>query len=162
MLYVVYNYFMKLYLVQHGDAVSKEVDPERPLSPQGEEEVHQIAEFLRANDHKVSRVLHSGKLRARQTAEILAETLLNNGAVEVVEGISPNDPVRGFSFEAHKIKHDTMLVGHLPFMAKMVSYLVTGKEESAIVSYMPGSVVCLQQDSEEHWQVQWMLRPDTL
>jgi phosphohistidine phosphatase len=55
-----------------------------------------------------------------------------------------------------------MVVGHLPFMAKMVSYLVTGNEDSNIVAFKPGSVVCLQQDAEEHWQIQWMLRPDIL
>lgn len=153
---------MKIYLVQHGDAVSKEDDPERPLSAKGEGDVHHIAEFLKAADHKVNAVLHSGKLRAQQTAEILADDLLNNGDVEVVEGIKPNDPVQDFSFGAHNIKNDTMIVGHLPFMVKMVSYLVTGKEEPAIVAYMPGSVVCLEQDPEERWLVKWMLRPDTL
>jgi phosphohistidine phosphatase len=55
-----------------------------------------------------------------------------------------------------------MIVGHMPFMAKMVSYLVTGNENQAIVAYRPGSVVCLKQNPEESWQIQWMLRPDTL
>ncbi len=153
---------MKLYLVQHGMPVSKDIDPGRPLSPQGEKDISKMAEFLRASDHTVSRVLHSGKMRAHQTAEILAEALLISGEVEVIDGINPNDPVQDFSLRAHKFKHDTMIVGHLPFMAKMVSYLVTGNEDQAIVAYKPGSVVCLQQVPEEPWQIQWMLRPDTL
>lgn len=153
---------MKLYLVQHGEAIPKEVDPERPLSPQGKKDISNMAEFLKTSGHTVNRVLHSGKLRARQTAGILAESLLKNGKVEVVDGINPNDPVQDFSFKAHKIKYDTMIVGHLPFMAKMVSRLVTGNEDQVIVAYIPGSVVCLQQDPEEHWQIEWMLRPDTL
>ncbi len=153
---------MKLYLVQHGMPVSKDIDPGRPLSPQGEKDISKMAEFLRASDHTVSRVLHSGKMRAHQTAEILAEALLISGEVEVIDGINPNDPVQDFSLRAHKFKHDTMIVGHLPFMAKMVSYLVTGNEDQVIVAYIPGSVVSLQQVPEEPWQIQWMLRPDTL
>jgi phosphohistidine phosphatase len=153
---------MKLYLVQHGEAMSKEVDPGRPLSSQGEEDISEIAESLRLAGHTVDRVLHSGKMRAHQTAEILAEALLISGEVDVIDGINPNDPVQELSLKVHKLKHNTMIVGHLPFMAKMVSYLVTGNEDSTIVAYKPGSVVCLQQDHEEHWQIQWMLRPDTL
>ncbi len=153
---------MKLYLVQHGESVSKDVDPGRPLSAHGENDVKQLAESLRVSGLTVNKVLHSSKMRAHQTAEILGEALLISGEVEVTDGINPNDPVQGFSIRAHKFKHDTMVVGHLPFMAKMVSYLVTGNEDADIVAFKPGSVVCLQQDGEEHWQVQWMLRPDTL
>lgn len=153
---------MKLYLVQHGESVSKDVDPGRPLSSQGEKDIEQLAESLRASGITVDTVLHSSKMRAHQSAEILGEVLLVSGEVEVTDGINPNDPVPDFSLRVHKFKHDTMVVGHLPFMAKMVSYLVTGNEDSEIVAYKPGSVVCLQQDTEEHWQIQWMLRPDTL
>lgn len=157
-----YNYIMKLYLVQHAMPVSKDIDPGRPLSPQGEKDISKMAELMRTSDHTVSRVLHSGKMRAHQTAEILAEALLISGEVEVIDGINPNDPVQDFSLRAHKFEHDTMIVGHLPFMAKMVSYLVTGNEDQAIVAYKPGSVVCLKKNPEEPWQIQWMLRPDTL
>ena len=55
-----------------------------------------------------------------------------------------------------------MLVGHLPFMAKLVSMLVTGKEQPIIVNYQPGTVVCVARDDEGCWQVEWMLRPDTV
>ncbi len=153
---------MKLYLVQHAMPVSKDIDPGRPLSPEGEKDISKMAEFLRASDHTVSRILHSGKMRARQTAEILAEALLISGEVETTDGINPNDPVQYFSLRAHKFEHDTMIVGHMPFMAKMVSYMVTGNEDQAIVAYRPGSVICLKQNPEELWQIQWMLRPDTL
>ncbi len=153
---------MKLYLVQHGEAVSKDVDPGRSLSPQGEVDVSKMAESLRVSGLTVNRVLHSSKMRAHQTAEIFREALLISGEVEVIDGINPNDPVQDFSLRTHKFKHDTMVVGHLPFMTKMVSYLLTGNEDMVIVAYKPGSVVCLQQDPEEHWQIQWMLRPDTL
>lgn len=153
---------MKLYLVQHGMPVPEDIDPGRPLSPEGEKDVRNMADVLKASDHTVNRVLHSGKIRARQTAEILAEALLISGEVEPIEGINPNDPVQYFTLRLSEFKDDTMIVGHQPFMPKMVSYLTTGNEDHAIVAYKPGSVVCLQQDHEDFWQIQWMLRPDTL
>ena len=152
----------KLYLVQHGEAVSKDVDPGRPLSPVGEEDVKKISEFLQNSGASVDRILHSGKMRAHQTAEILAEKLLHEGEVEAITGINPNDPVTDFSPKIRKLQHDVMLVGHLPFMAKLASYLVTGQEEPVIVAFKPGSVVCLEQNEAGDWQVQWMIRPDSI
>ena len=152
---------MKLYLVQHGEAVSKEEDPERPLSAKGKKDVMKLAACLNTAGHRVDLVLHSGKLRAAQTADILAEAILAEGAIDVREDMKPNDAVQDFLFD--KNNKDTMLVGHLPFMARMVSYLVTGKDGPAIVKYQPGSIVCLEKDEEEEsWQIQWMLRPDTV
>lgn len=153
---------MKLYLVQHGEALAKDVDPDRPLSPGGEKDIRNMAGFLQAAGVGVDRVLHSGKLRARQSAEILVEALLAGGAPETIEGIGPNDPVEEFSTIIDQFDRDTMVVGHLPFMARMVSCLVNGQSEPAIVDYKPGSVVCLEQDGEEHWRVQWLLRPGLL
>lgn len=153
---------MKLFLVQHGLAVSKEVDPGRPLDPGGEEGVRRIAEHLRQTGMTVNSILHSGKMRAHQTADILADALLISGEPEPISGLKPGDPVRDFARNVDRFEQDTMVVGHLPFMARMVAYLVTGNEDLEIVAYKPGSIVCLQKDSDKHWQIQWMLRPDTL
>jgi phosphohistidine phosphatase len=146
---------MRLYLVQHGEAEAKEVDPERPLSPQGEADVGRLAEFLRGREAPV-RVLHSGKTRARQTAEILAAAL--GGEVAATGGIAPNDPVEVWAADLDGLAGDTMVVGHLPFMARAVSWLLTGRDDP-LVAYQPGSVVCLER-SEQVWTLAWMLRPE--
>lgn len=153
---------MKLYLVQHGEAVSKEVDPGRPLSPSGERDVARMMETLYKSGVIVDRVLHSGKMRAHQTAKILAGKLLVKGEPEGMDGINPNDPVQAFSVKIQQLNRDTMVVGHLPFMAKLVAYLTTGEDGFDIVGYQPGSVVCLEQDPEQKWRINWMLRPDLI
>ena len=153
---------MKIYLVQHGEALAKEVDPGRPLSPEGERDVARMMETLNNSGVSVDRILHSGKMRALQTAELLAENLLRKGEPEAIDGINPNDPVQAFCMKIHQLKRDTMVVGHLPFMAKLVAYLATGDEELDVVAYQPGSIVCLEQDSEQKWRICWMLRPDFL
>jgi Histidine phosphatase superfamily (branch 1) len=66
---------MRLYLMQHGAALAKDVDPARPLSEQGEQDVRRIAAFLARAGVGVGRIWHSGKRRAEQTAELLAAAL---------------------------------------------------------------------------------------
>ena len=151
---------MQLYLVQHGEALSKDVDPGRPLSAKGAQDVARITKQLNQAGVTLNRVLHSGKMRARQTAEILADKLLLKGDAEQAGGINPNDAVAVFSMKVHQLKNDTMVIGHLPFMARLVAYLTTGDEELDIVAYRPGSVVCLEKDPEQKWRIIWMLRPD--
>lgn len=154
---------MKLYLVQHGEALTKDMDPGRPLSPQGEKDVQKTATFLREAGVSVDRILHSGKMRARQSAEILAGGLLTTtGNIETAEGINPTDSVKDFSAEINGFEQDTMVVGHLPFMTHMVSYLVSGEADGKFVDYRPGSVVCLEKGEENRWIILWMLRPELL
>ena len=121
-----------------------------------------MARFLGKSGVSADRILHSGKMRARQTAEILADKLLLKGEVEAITDINPDDSVRDFAGKLHKLKHDTMLVGHLPFMARLVACLTTGNTDHEIVAYQPGSIVCLEPDTEQNWRLQWMLRPDLI
>ncbi len=154
---------MKLYLVQHGEALSKDEDPGRPLSPRGEDEVRRIAGFLQQAGVETERILHSGKMRAQQTADLLAEALLSRqGEIEAVDGIAPDDPVEVFAIKLRELNADSMVVGHLPFMARLVTYLAGSDAGTPLVAYRPGSVVCLDQDDGGRWLIQWMLRPDLL
>jgi len=153
---------MKLYLVQHGEAVSKQEDPARPLSEQGMQDVQAVAAFLGDAGIKLARVWHSGKRRAEQTAEILARVVLSGGRAEVIEGISPNDPVGEFATDADVWEEDTLVAGHLPFMSRLVSLLTTGETGTGLVQYQPGSLVCLERVDAERWVILWMIRPDML
>lgn len=151
-----------LYLVQHGEAVSKEVDADRPLSTQGVAEVIRLAAFLAAAGIQFDRVFHSGKTRAQQTADILASSIQEDLKIEQIGGISPNDPVDVFAARLGAMHLPVMIVGHLPFMSRLVSHLVLQHDDPAIVAYQPGSVVCLEKDMSQTWSVSWMLRPALL
>jgi phosphohistidine phosphatase SixA len=63
---------MRLYLVQHGAAKTEAEDPQRGLTDEGRQTVERIAQFLAPLRLALDRIEHSDKLRARQTAEILA------------------------------------------------------------------------------------------
>jgi len=151
---------MKLYLVQHGDTLPKETDPERPLSDKGRADVARMAAFL-APAVRVAHVLHSGRTRARDTAALLAAALGPGGAIEEMAGVGPTDPTDALADAATGWSEDVMVVGHLPFMGRLVSRLVAGSEDAGVVAFAPGSVVCLER-ADGAWTVAWMVRPALL
>jgi phosphohistidine phosphatase len=106
---------MFIYLVRHGDAVPAEVDPARPLSDKGRAEVEATARELLAEGAQVSEIWHSGKLRARQTAEIIARVL---GVKVVIEkkGLKPDDDPAPIAELIRKTDKNILIAGHLPFI----------------------------------------------
>ncbi len=153
---------MRLYLVQHGAALTSEVDPARPLSESGRQDVQAMADFLKGAGIRVERVWHSGKLRAEQTAHLLAKAVLPRGKIEHVGGIGPNDDVAGFASDADVWEQDILVAGHLPLLSRLVARLVMGDPELQVVEFLPGSVVCLERCDIDRWMLLWMIRPDLL
>jgi len=153
---------MKLYLVQHGDAVPKEVDPSRPLSDKGRKDVERVAEFLKSIELKTSIIQHSGKTRAAQTAEIINSKITSINGVIQKGGLAPNDPVIPLKDELMKEKKDIMIVGHLPFLSKLATRLLGGMEEQGLVAFQQGGVVCLKTDEGNNWRLGWMIIPELL
>lgn len=153
---------MKLYLIQHGEATTEEVDPSRPLTAKGRFEVQKMTSFLKGASLGPMVILHSAKARARQTAEILATQLGPDFQVKEREGLTPNDPVKGLANEMSEMANDLMIVGHLPFLGKLASMLLAGSEGKDLVAFRPGGVVCLQRNEDQTWQVAWMVTPELL
>ena len=151
---------MMLILVQHGDALPKESDPDRPLSDAGQRDVQGLVEFLIECGISVSRVIHSGKTRARQTAELLGSALAPGKDIDAHSGLDPNDPTQPFAEEVLSWEDDVLVVGHLPFMDKLVARLVAGNEDRSIVTIRPGAMVCLERTEASDWRVTWMVRPE--
>jgi phosphohistidine phosphatase len=153
---------MKLYLVQHGEACTKEVNPDRPLTDQGETDIDRLATFLKQAEIQAERVIHSGKLRAQQTAERLAKAIAPAIELESSGLINPNDNPKAFDWQSESWDRETLVVGHLPFMAKLVSHLVVEDETRSITAFQPGSIVCLEHTIDGRWQINWMIRPELL
>ena len=153
---------MRLYLVQHGESLAKEVDPDRPLSDKGREDAARLAEFLAERGVQASAVLHSGKTRARQTAEALAARLAPGGRVESASGLDPNDPADAFAELLGGWRDDVLVVGHLPFMDRLVARLVAGREDAGVAAFEPGTMVCLERAEAGAWTIAWMIRPELL
>ena len=148
---------MTLYLVQHGLCLDKEVDPDRSLSQEGRATIIQIAETAANAGITVSTIYHSGKLRALQTAELFSEHL-NEAQVKPVSGLSPLDSAKGFASH-FQFTDKAMIVGYLPFMERLTSYLIIGNQEPTVVKFQNAGIVCLDQDKTDHWYLKWTIMP---
>ena len=151
---------MKLYLVRHGHALDDDVDAKRPLSPAGLAEVERAAAFLKEAGVRVAQVLHSGKTRAKQTAELLADAVGAGGRVEPRAGLNPLDPPAPIAASAARWTEDAMLVGHLPFMPKLASHLLMGRGAAPFAAFATATIVCLERLEDDRWSMVWMLPPE--
>ena len=151
---------MRLYLVQHGEAVDETEDAARPLTEGGRADVQRVAEFAAGAGARPTHVFHSGKLRAEQTAEIIAEALKRAESAAVAEGLKPVDEVRPWAAQVSEHVEDLMLVGHLPFMSRLTSLLLCGDTDMDVVRFRYGAIVCLERDDAGSWRLLWVLAPD--
>jgi phosphohistidine phosphatase len=150
---------MKIYLVQHGEAEPKSVDPARPLTARGREEVERAAAFAARLGVAVHQIRHSGKMRAEQTAESLGRALDPPGGVVAVPGMDPRDDVRPVAEALEREEQPVMLVGHLPFLARLAGRLLVGDEERTPVEFRYAGIVCLSYE-EGRWRVAWAATPE--
>lgn len=153
---------MKIYLARHGVANAAAVDPDKNLSAGGRQEVEKVAAFLAGHkDIQVARVFHSGKPRAQQTAEILAGAMAPGVDIVKIDGINPNDPVEVLAEQINLWTEDSLVVGHLPYMGKLVSLLVTGDQTINSVLFYAATVVCLEK-LEGQWLISWVMGPNSI
>ena len=153
---------MNLYLVQHGQSVPEEVDRERLLSDQGWEDIGKTAAFAARAGVRVDTIWHSGKTRARQTAQALAQALEPRQGPEEAEGLKPLDDPSIWAKRVSDLQHDTILVGHLPHLSRLASLLLTGDSEAEIVGFQMAGIVCLGRGDRGSWSLRWMVIPQTL
>jgi len=150
---------MILYLVQHGLSQPKETDPQKGLSDEGRAEVERIAQVAKGYSVAVKAIKHSGKTRARQTADIFSSFLEPSVPTEAIQGIKPlNDAV--IFAESAESRDGQMIVGHLPFMSRLTSYLICGSVDIPVFKFQNGGIVCLEKEPDDpSWAVKWTLMP---
>jgi len=153
---------MRLWIVQHGDAIAKNVNPDRPLSEKGRSDIERLASYLADCGVHVERVVHSGKTRAQQTANILAAALQARERVEAVKNLNPMDPPDTFAAECAGAAGDFLVAGHMPFVGKLASLLTAACEEATLLGFVPGTAACLERADDGTWSVVCLLRPEFL
>jgi len=154
---------VKLYLMQHGRPLPEEQDPTRPLSPDGIREVEAMAAWLAQVGIRVRAVFHSPKTRARETAQRVFRMLPHGARLEERLGLAPMDDPRMIIDEIAAGSEALMLVGHLPHLGRLATWLLTNgaREEPSLVRFRQGAVLCLARE-EGHWSVAWMVTPELL
>ena len=148
---------LRLYLVQHGEARAADEDPERPLTDTGTQDVDRVARW--GVEHlgvRPARVVHSGKTRARQTAEVWAGLL--EADPEHGDALAPNDDPSTWIERVDATVDDLMLVGHLPHLDRLSESLVTGSSDRSVIGFRPGGLVGLER-TEGGWTISIVLPP---
>lgn len=150
---------MELYLVQHAEAKPEEEDPARPLTERGRKEAARVAHAAADLGLDVAVICHSGKLRAQQTAEILAERLEPRKGLSSMAGLGPKDDPEPIRRAVEQAAEPWMMVGHLPQLGRLSSLLLVGDPEREIVAFRMGAIVCLSQ-GPGGWRLCFVLTPE--
>jgi phosphohistidine phosphatase len=145
---------VRLFLVHHGDAVGPDVDPRRPLSEGGRQAVERLASAAAARGVKPAVIWHSGKLRAKQTAEAFWRACNPFAEFSATRDLQPGDPVEWMRNRLRGESRDIMIAGHYPHLPGLLAALVGGSRPGFP---QHGVVALVSEDEGETWTEEWRL-----
>jgi phosphohistidine phosphatase len=144
---------VKLFLVHHADAVDPDVDTRRPLSAAGAAHAERVAENAGARGARPVVVWHSGKLRARQTAQAFWRVCNALAEFSASADLQPTDPPSRMRDRLRGESRDILIAGHFPHLPGLLSLLVNRD-----VPFPPHGVVALESDDRgESWTELWRI-----
>ena len=160
---------MNLYILRHGIAVDPgspgyAKDADRPLTPEGERKLRRITEALEALGLSFDLILSSPYVRARQTAEIVAEALKARKRLDYADSLAPGGSTKKLVEHLDRLQpppDNVLLVGHEPYLSGLVSLLVSGDEGFGVV-LKKGGLCKLVTESLKHGRcsaLEWLLTP---
>jgi phosphohistidine phosphatase len=147
---------LHLYLVHHGDAVGLEVDARRPLSTRGRAAVERLADEAAQRGAKPDVVWHSGKLRAKQTAEAFWRACNALAELSATRDLQPDDPPAWLRDRLRDESRDVLIAGHFPHLPRLLALLVNGREEPR-TSFPVHGIVAVETSDGETWVERWRL-----
>jgi len=149
---------MRVYVVRHGHAADAANDSARPLSSRGRDEVTRLAHFAMRAQVKVEQVWHSPKLRAKETAQLLARTAEFGADVIERDGLLPEDDPADVLAELEVLYDDVCIVGHMPYVSYFVSALLLNSAHP-ILRFDTAAMVCLEREAMGAWRLIWHVSP---
>jgi phosphohistidine phosphatase len=147
-----------LYLVHHGAAVGPDVDPRRPLSDGGRAAVERLASAAAARGAKPAVVWHSGKLRARQTAESFWRACNALAEFSATRDLQPDDPPEWLRDRLVGESRDVLIAGHFPHLPRLLNALLG--DSARVETFPPHGVVALRSEDGTNWTELWRLDKD--
>ncbi len=159
---------MNLYILRHGIAVDHgaagyENDDERPLTGKGERKLWAIAEAMKALEISFDLILSSPLVRARQTAEIVADALKCRKRMEITDTLAPQESAKPLIeyLRDQGAVDDVVLVGHEPFLSRLIASLISGNSDTSVL-LKKGGFCKLSTDDLKHGKcaiLEWLLTP---
>ena len=142
-----------IYLVHHADALPPDVDPRRALSVAGRMHVDDLARRAAGRGVRPAAIWHSGKLRARQTAEAFWRACNPLAELAAIRGLQPTDPPEWIGDRLIGETREVMLVGHMPSLPRILALLVQGGPDATLQFPLHGLVAL--EDLDGRWVEQW-------
>lgn len=163
---------MNLFFMRHGIAAdrggtgTRSDDRERPLTPKGIKRMRKAAKGLLSLSLPFDRILTSPLVRARETAQIVAETLRMQDRLDEIQELCPDQSVQNLlsGLAAYAGKKNILLIGHEPLLSSTVSYLLSGNAGAEIL-LKKGGLCCLEVDGfppKGSAVLHWALTPKQL
>lgn len=128
----------------------------RPLSSLGRAQAAWVAERLRARGARPSAVWHSGKLRARETAETAWRTLNPLASFSAARGLQPDDDPDTMAVVLAAEPGDVLVTGHMPHLGRLLHRLTTGLRDGGSASFPPHGCVALEREGDR-WKECWRI-----
>lgn len=147
-----------LFLVHHADAVPADIDHMRPLSRVGQQQAQRVAERARDHGAKPAIIWHSGKLRARQTAETCLRILNPFAEFSAVKGLQPDDDPATIAAAIGAETRDVLVASHLPLLPALLHRLMTGRRDGLSAEFPQNGCVALER-TDERWEERWRVSP---
>ena len=148
---------MYLYLAHHGEAVGPEVDLRRPLAPWGRDAVVRKAAEAAARGVRPAVIWHSGKLRAKQTAEEYWRACNPLATFAATRDLQPDDPPAWIRDRLRGDTADILIAGHYPHLPRLLTLLLTGRDDATLIFPPHGLVALETTDGGDTWTECWRL-----
>ncbi|HUK34579.1 MAG TPA: hypothetical protein VLV86_11740 [Vicinamibacterales bacterium] len=152
---------MRLVLVHHGEAVGPDVDPRRPLSTWGRDAVDHLAQYAAAQGVKPAVIWHSGKLRAKETAEAFWRACNPFAEFSATRDLQPDDPPQWIRDRLRGESRDILIAGHYPHLPRLLALLIGAGPDRTDLQTFPqnGVVVLASGDEGETFSEEWRRDP---
>ena len=144
---------MFLFLAHHGDALGPGQDPQRPLSSRGRAQADALSTQAAARGVRPAAIWHSGKLRARQTAEAYWRVCNPLAEYSATRWAQPGDPPRLADLLEVETR-DVMVVGHLPHLDRLLRHLLL--DDESLPPFPVNGLVAVER-VDEAWVERWRL-----
>jgi phosphohistidine phosphatase len=145
-----------IVLVHHGDAVPAHIDATRPLSTTGRQTAERLAREAASRGVRPDVIWHSGKLRARQTADVFRQACNPLAPCSAVRGLRPGDPAAWMYEQLRGDPRHIMVVGHMPHLPLLLSMLTAQPPGTPTAHFPLNGVVALEAESSG-WREIWRL-----
>ncbi len=151
---------MTLLLLHHAAAVDPRQDARRPLSAAGAAMAGRVAGELAAQGFLPEAIWHSGKLRAKQTAEALWLAGDHRAEIAAVRGLQPSDPPAWMADRLVGETRPIAVVGHMPHLPALLARLTARSRTGQVGFPLHGGVGLVPDGTgwREVWRVSGALK----